>query len=325
MRIFLLKNNTITLNDYQSAIANRRDLLTELLSELAVYAQSFRASLPQMNFMSKADNSPVTEMDLLIQAAFSDIVGSLFPNDRIIGEEQIDEQTKNQLFSDHLPLMTRLREFSKDKAVDLDHQMIWVIDPIDGTKGFIRNLVFAIGVALLAGQDVLLSAIACCNLSLFFDELDSLPLIAMASAKEGGAQFFYSNGKEINRGQRERSEKPVIVLSRTEMSAVFSETESAIGYRMVGIDSMAKYVVVALGLADAYVRAPIHGKAMLWDHLPGLFLIHCEQGESVDFHLQPIEYSIDKQEVYLSQGLINSLTKNWASQFLKIMSQSPLK
>ncbi|CAG8461294.1 5405_t:CDS:2 [Dentiscutata erythropus] len=42
---------------------------------------------------------------------------------------------------------------------------MWTVDPVDGTKGFIRRGYFAVGISLIIDGDVHLSVIGCPNLS----------------------------------------------------------------------------------------------------------------------------------------------------------------
>src|SRR5438309_11994146 len=62
----------------------------------------------------KADKSPVTIADKQAEQTIRDIVGKYFPNDGFLGEE-----------------------FGNQPG---DSGYRWVIDPIDGTKSFIRHI-----------------------------------------------------------------------------------------------------------------------------------------------------------------------------------------
>ena len=63
------------------------------------------------SFDTKADASPVTEIDRRIEAHMRDMIAAAFPQHGILGEEFAPER--------------------------LDAEFVWVIDPIDGTKQFI--------------------------------------------------------------------------------------------------------------------------------------------------------------------------------------------
>ncbi|MCO6058912.1 inositol monophosphatase family protein [Pseudomonas sp. MOB-449] len=65
-------------------------------------------------FATKADASPVTEVDRSIEARLREMIGALQPDHGILGEE--------------FP------------PVDTDAEYVWVLDPIDGTKQFITGI-----------------------------------------------------------------------------------------------------------------------------------------------------------------------------------------
>ena len=62
---------------------------------------------------AKADGSPVTDADLAVEAAIRAIVEARFPQDGFYGEESA--------------------------AARMDAEHVWIVDPIDGTKSFVRR------------------------------------------------------------------------------------------------------------------------------------------------------------------------------------------
>ena len=44
------------------------------------------------------------------------------------------------------------------------HDRFWTLDPIDGTKGFLRGEQYAVALALIVGGEVVVAALACPNL-----------------------------------------------------------------------------------------------------------------------------------------------------------------
>ena len=79
----------------------------------------------------KADRSPVTEADVRAEAAIRSILGERFPSYGFYGEE------------------------SGPHA--LDAEAVWLVDPLDGTKSFIRDCpFFSTQIALLRGGRVVL-------------------------------------------------------------------------------------------------------------------------------------------------------------------------
>ena len=131
----------------------QRALLLEATSELAkrtgrVALKHFRASL---SIETKSDGSPVTVADRQAEESARQWIMSRFAEDGILGEE----------FGVHQP----------------DARRRWIVDPIDGTKTFVRGVpLWGTLVAVCEGETVLAGAA-------YFPAIDEL----LAAAPELGA------------------------------------------------------------------------------------------------------------------------------------------
>lgn len=77
-----------------------------------------------IGFRTKGDGSPVTEADIAAEAAIRELLLSRFPADGFFGEES--------------------------DAQRLDAEYLWIVDPIDGTKSFVRRYpMFSTQIALM--------------------------------------------------------------------------------------------------------------------------------------------------------------------------------
>jgi histidinol-phosphatase len=75
-------------------------------------------------YRTKADGSPVTDADVAAELAIRDLVLGRFPDDGFFGEES--------------------------EAKRLDAERLWIVDPIDGTKSFVRRYpMFSTQIALM--------------------------------------------------------------------------------------------------------------------------------------------------------------------------------
>ena len=117
----------------------------------------------------------VTIADFGSQATISANLLQLFPDDPIVGEEDTS--------------ILRNNEYIRQKVLELVHQQndsisesqmlevidygtnetdytkrYWTLDPIDGTKGFLRGEQYAIALALVKNGQVLLGVLGCPNL-----------------------------------------------------------------------------------------------------------------------------------------------------------------
>lgn len=103
---------------------------------------------------TKADASPVTAADVAIQATLERCLEEAFPNDQLIGEEDTHSLLADAGLRD---AVQQLVDFDVTATVSRAGQArtkmaggrFWTIDPIDGTKGFLSNEGFAVGIALL--------------------------------------------------------------------------------------------------------------------------------------------------------------------------------
>ena len=90
-----------------------------------------------MGVVQKSDNTPVTRADM---ASNAEIAAILAPS--------------------HLPILSE-ETAHEDYAVRSQHPLMWVVDPLDGTKEFIkRNDMFSVCIALVAGHRPVLGVIA---------------------------------------------------------------------------------------------------------------------------------------------------------------------
>jgi 3'(2'), 5'-bisphosphate nucleotidase len=124
----------------------------------------------------KDDLSPVTVADFAIQALLTRTLGNAFPEDGFIGEESADELRQNpRLLSRVLAVVAqcagdtlfhdaddlcRVIDSCATLAPGTGPRRIWVFDPIDGTKTFIRHEQYAVNIALLDGGREVLSVVA---------------------------------------------------------------------------------------------------------------------------------------------------------------------
>ena len=116
--------------------------------------------------LQKDDRSPVTVADFASQAVICRAIGAAFPRDPIMGEEESATlcRGENAPFLDRI--LAELRGVGIDTCgkeacawIDRASQKnyvprFWTLDPIDGTKGFLRKEQYAISLALVVDGQI---------------------------------------------------------------------------------------------------------------------------------------------------------------------------
>ncbi|KAJ7805143.1 hypothetical protein B0H14DRAFT_2881122, partial [Mycena olivaceomarginata] len=129
---------------------------------------------------------------------------------------------------------------------------MWTIDPIDGTKGFLRGEQYAVCIALLVDAQVQLGIIGCPN----------LPVDPAQPDGERGCLFVAVRGQGCHQ----------IPLSGTSSTPLHMPTPAP--SELTTLDQ-AKYGCLARGEGGIYLRMPtgVGYREKIWDHAPGSLLV----------------------------------------------------
>lgn len=244
----------------------------------------------------KEDRSPVTVADLAAQAIITARLERDHPSIPLMAEEdagpfggpggsRIQEEVL-ALVEDRLPGITSQeleRLLGRGGHPGGATGTFWVLDPIDGTKGFLRGDQFAIALALIVDGRVELGVVGCPN----------LPARPGDSRSERGAIFVATRGEGAEQMTSDgRPWAPISVDDVTDPAAgAFCESvESAhsshgatarvaaflgITAPPYRVDGQTKYAIVARGEASLYLRLPTRPgyREKIWDHAAGSLLV----------------------------------------------------
>ena len=122
--------------------------------------------------VAKADRSPVTAADFGSQAVMSLILMKAYANDTVVAEEEASilrrqpglmEQVHGLVegVSGRLAQTQLLDAIDRGTAAPPSTGRFWTMDPIDGTKGFLRQDQFAVALALIEDGQVVLGVLGC--------------------------------------------------------------------------------------------------------------------------------------------------------------------
>ena len=265
--------------------------------------------------IDKEDKSPVTVADFGAQAVVSDHLAATFPHDPLVGEEdsallrQPENTTPKETMLRHVRLISPgLKDKDIFAAIDRGNAQggskgrFWALDPIDGTKGFLRGDQYAVALALIEDGRVRLGVLGC----------PSLPLLSLQG--QGGSLFVGVRGqgsaiRDIDPG-KERKITVADIANPSE--ALFCESfESAhsshddmgqivklLGVRRppLRMDSQAKYGILARGDGTVYLRLPTKKAYVekIWDHAAGCILVEEAGGKVTDLAGAPLDFSHGK-------------------------------
>jgi 3'(2'), 5'-bisphosphate nucleotidase len=152
----------------------------------------------------------------------------------------------------------------------------WTIDPLDGTKGYLRGGQFAIALALLEEGVPVLGVLGLPRLGARGD--DAGPGVVVAAAEGAGAMQAALDGGAWTRIACRLWSRGMPIRLAGSVERAHSTTDSieaslsAFGpVSAVRVDSQAKYGLVARGDADLYVRSsPDRSyRECIWDHAAG--------------------------------------------------------
>ena len=110
--------------------------------------------------LTKDDRSPVTVADFASQALVGRLIAEYFPDDPLVGEEDssvLRQPAGRQTLEQVTKFVSRLAPQATsetvcswiDRGAGEPSDRFWTLDPIDGTKGFLRGDQYAVALALI--------------------------------------------------------------------------------------------------------------------------------------------------------------------------------
>jgi 3'(2'), 5'-bisphosphate nucleotidase len=314
-----------------------KQVAVEAVTLAAKLCQRVRQTI-QPEAIEKRDRSPVTIADFGSQAIICKLLSDAFPADPIVAEEDATALTQPEM-ANYLGQVTNhvqaiLSSATPEQVVDWINrgngqvsQRYWTLDPIDGTKGFLRGEQYAVALALVEDGEVKVGVLACPALS-----LDTLSSDATDDPTAAGTLFVAVRQQGATVASLAGGEAHAIrVLDAETVDSVnaanFRLVESvesghgnhaqqdavaqAIGITAPALhmDSQAKYAVVACGQAALYLRLPSPKtpdyREKIWDHAAGVIVVEEAGGKVTDMHGKSLNFALDYQ-LTENQGVVVS-------------------
>lgn len=259
----------------------------------------------------KGDRSPVTVADFAVQASVARSLMESFPADPLVAEEDsglLSDRATLDTVSEALRLQwpeakpERVLEWIERGGAE-PSERFWTLDPVDGTKGFLRGEQFVVALALIEHGQVVLGVVGCPNLN-----VDAMPELggpgSLALAVHGqGAWIQPLNGGERRKLRVSDTGDPraarllrSVEASHTNLDRMQQiQTRLEVSAEPVRMDSQAKYVMLAAGKAELIFRLlspdqPDY-RERIWDQAAGSLLVEEAGGRVTDLEGRPLDFS----------------------------------
>ena len=276
-----------------------------------------QATLAPGGRVDKKDRSPVTVADFAAQAAVCRVLAETFPDDPIMAEEDtslLRKPGQDRLLGavlDHLSA-----EFGAVGPAEIFDWIdrgryrpgggrapaarFWALDPVDGTKGFLRGEQYAVALSLIEDGRVVLGTLACPNLRVA--GVDGAGTLFHAT--RGGGSWAMPLVPEAAAARRIRV-SPTGDPAEMRMVESVAHADHALHATIAGrlgiakppvrLDSQAKYGLLAAGEAELYLRVPLPDKMeyreKLWDHAAGAIVVEEAGGRVTDILGRPLDFT----------------------------------
>jgi 3'(2'), 5'-bisphosphate nucleotidase len=295
----------------------------------AQLCRQVQVDMVKTDAVEKADRSPVTVADFGSQALICQAIREAFPDDIIVAEED------SQALQENPQLMQRVTRYVNCFAVGtpsgetvcdwIDQgngqvgERFWTLDPIDGTKGFLRGDQYAIALALIVGGEVKLGVLGCPNLTEKLDDPESQSGCLFVAERGAGTRMLSldaQSSEEIGISHANHRFAESVEASHSDL-----DTHAQIAQQVgiveppIRMDSQVKYGVLARGEASVYIRLPNpmtpDYRECIWDHAAGLIVVEEAGGKVTDVDGRPLDFSqgrrmTDNRGILATNGALHS-------------------
>ncbi len=179
----------------------------------------------------------------------------------------------------------------------------WTLDPIDGTKGYVRGDQYAVALALIEGGQLQVAAIVAPALPVTLHESQGDRGVAFVAVRGQGAQAIALNSGQswtlrVNPPEQQANFRLIESVERDHGTPAWQQAvATAIGLQVPALqmDSLAKYGAIARGEADLYLRLPSGNSTLrwenIWDHGAGVLVLEEAGGRVTDQTGKPLDFS----------------------------------
>ncbi|KAG2148922.1 3',5'-bisphosphate nucleotidase [Suillus clintonianus] len=272
--------------------------------------------------------------DYTAQAVINTVLKNAFPKDPIVGEEgaaalryesnarlreRVVSLATNALQEDLIDgeksqwgLGSQHKHSSEVLLAAIDegndaggpNKRMWTVDPIDGTKGFLRGGQYAVCLSLIVNSQVVLGVIGCPNLLTNPANPEGEKGCIFVAVRGQGAFQIALSGDSVVKLPYFRPEKSYVLQSEEPKHTnlpLIRQVSDELHLTEWAMDSQAKYCCVARGEGAVYLRmpAPTTGgkqpyEEKIWDHAPGSVLVEESGGKITDSEGASLQFGLGR-------------------------------
>ncbi len=284
------------------------------VAEASVVCREVRRRDDDPARLTKADDSPVTVADFAAQAVvlrrLTDALGPV----AVVAEESTGALQRAPALRAKVCEAVRIvwPDASEDDvlgAIDLGGAEPpstgpwWALDPIDGTKGFVRGEQFAICLGRIEDGVPTFAAMGCPHLSVDPEapatEVDRRGALYMTDGRVVTVASVEAPAKTMAVAPSTVGHDPAIVArsfesGHTKVDEIQRIMDAAgLAFTELAVDSQVKYALVASGRADVYLRRP-HDPSRrdpVWDHAAGVSLVTATGRVATDIEGKALDWT----------------------------------
>jgi len=298
--------------------------------------------------LTKDDRSPVTVADFAAQALVAQRLEQMLPGEALVAEED-SQALQTPAGQDTLRRVSGYVQYFIsgatrqqvcawiDLGAGLPEGRFWVLDPIDGTKGFLRGGQYAVALALVEQGQVQLGVLGCPALQAGCKQ-DVNGAGSLVAAQRGrgtwcaalrresvsgvfnAAEFARAEFARLHVSEQRRPEQARLLRSYEAAHTNTGKIDSlvqrlAIQAEPVRLDSQAKYAILAAGCGEAMLRLPPDDnpgyREKIWDQAAGALVVEEAGGSISDIHGRALDFTTGRtlqrnQGVLASNGFLHA-------------------
>jgi 3'(2'), 5'-bisphosphate nucleotidase len=306
----------------------------------ASLCQSIQAEL--IDSAEKNGAEPVTIADYASQALIGHALAGNFPDDAVLAEERSEEFML--LLSDEQRILVQRfvtdvlggYVFEDDVCAWLDFgkqkqtSRTWIVDPIDGTKGFLSHRHYCVAIGLLLNGSPVLGVLASPG---FYSDLKNAPAYtqetgdigALTYAVQGGGAYIeplYGGMPEPAHVSTQEDPRRAVILTSYESQHTdldfIKRVSLALGRSPDAprrcLDSQDKHALVAAGWGDVVMRlSPTPNfREKVWDHAAGCIIVTEAGGRVTDVDGKPFDFTagtrlVRNRGVLMTNGCLHDM------------------